>query len=263
MKAAWKRYKIVIILTAVLLFFVGVSYGAWTDTLNIKGMITTSSFGIEFGNTNNIKVGLVKRDSSNEITSSIKNIEFNATENDNKEISLTVELNKDLMDALSESGHMLCVEYPIKTSDHSKIKAINSENADFNKPYTVIAAVPRHVEVFISDESGGKFYINEEINKNDYGIDFNVYRQIVTNDEGETTAAVFIEGKNIGEYGGIELGSIEYSSLENAQVYNDIAFENPLVNAQLKAEYSLEISIPTEQFNAVDTANNGEAVYGE
>jgi hypothetical protein len=256
MKAAWKRHKIVIILTAVLLFFVGSSYGAWTDMLHIRGKVTTSSFGIEFGNVKDIRVGLVKRDSSNKINYLNKNIEFNATENGNKEISLTIKLDMELMDSLSVSGHMLCVEYPIKTSEQSKVKAINSEKADFNKPYTVIKAIPDYAEIVIYDES---FPINEEINKNDYGIDFNVYRQIVTDDNIETTASVFIEVKNIDRYGNIKLGSIDYSSLKNIEGC-DIAFENPIVNAQLKAEYSLKISIPTEQFNI---ANNDETVHGE
>lgn len=252
MKAALKRYKTVIILTAVLLSLVGISYGAWTDALHIRGMVTTSSFGIEFRDTNNIKVGLVKRDDGNKIIPLSKDVELNITENSHKDVSLSIELDGELMDDLSVFGHMLCVEYPIKTSDNSKVKAINSEEANFSKPYTVITAIPRHIEIVVNDEV---FPVSEEINKNDYRMDFNVYRQITTDDEGKTTAALFIEGKNIGEYSSMELGSIEYSSLGDFETCTDIDLENPVISAQLRAEYSLEVSIPAEQFNAVDTAD--------
>ena len=246
MRSTAKKYKVLIILTAVLLFFLGTSYGAWTDMLHIKGIVTTSSFNIEFGNKKDIKIRLVKRDNNNEITVLDENIEFTAAEIDNKDINLTIELDKDLMNALSIPGYMLCAEYPIKASGHSKVKAINSEEADFSKPYTVIKAVPEHVEIVIDGE---ELNIKEEINKNDYAIDFNVYRRIVTDDDGNTTADVFIEGSNIDNPGTLALGSVEYLSLENSSGYADISFGNPVIDAQLKAKYSLKISIPAEQFN--------------
>lgn len=265
MRSTGKRYKTVIVLAAVLLFFVGTSYSAWTDELYIMGMINTSNFRIEFGNEKDVEVRLVKKDNSNKVMDLNKDIEFTATEIDDKDINLILDLDKKIMDELSIPGNMLCVEYPIKTSDKSKVKAINSEKVDFSEPYTVITTVPEYIEIVINDENNKNyednqknemfniFNINEEINKNDYAIDFNVYRQIVTDDDGETTASVFIEANNISRSNNMELGLVEYSNIENAGDSADAIFENSVINAQLKAKYTLSISIPMEQFNTDGT----------
>lgn len=237
----------------ILLFFLGVSYGAWSDILSVRGIVTTANFSVEFENAKEIKVHLVTMDANNNITSKERISDFSSTNNNNKNINLS--LYGGLVEKMKTHGYMLQIEYPLKTTINSKIKAIKSEKANFSKPYEVINVAPDFVNVIINDK---KININERINIADYKISFNIYRQIETNDNNDSSAVIFVEVANINEVASKNIGSIEYQDLLGYDDYsylessiNDYSNStyNTIIDAKLNAEYSLNIPIVAEQFN--------------
>jgi len=240
------KHKAAIGLTIVIvLFLTGVSYGAWSDTLWLRGLLTTANFSIEFGDKKDIEVYLITADSQSNIAYKEKVTEFRSTKNDNENITLT--LKSELINKLKIPGYMLQVKYPLKTSDDSKIKAIKPIMADFSKPDDTVDVIPGSIKIGIDGEYIG---INEDVNESEYEIHFNIYRQIETvNDNNK--AVVYLEA-----YGFNELSpelSIEYSDLiKILPEYADIPYDNPKIDVQLEAEYLLEIPIGAEQFNSAE-----------
>jgi hypothetical protein len=243
LKKVEKTHKAAIGLAVViLLFLTGVSYGAWSETLNLRGMFTTGSFGIEFGEKKDISVDLVTVD-GNKVTVQEKITEFNSTYKNDK--SLSVRLKREPLNGLKNEGYMLRVKCPLKTKDDSKIKAIKPIDADFSESDDTIEAIPVSIQIIVG---GKEVNIGETVNKNNYIIHFNIYKQIkqVTD---EYYAYVFLEAKNI-NVSPAHI-PIEYDDLNNIlSEYIDISNDNTEINAQLEVEYSLSIPIAVDQFNA-------------
>lgn len=247
MKTLSKKHKLAIGLSAViLLFLTGVSYGAWSDTLSLRGIFTTANFSLEFGDKDDIDIDLIKADAKNNITAEGKVTEFVVTENGNKNIALS--LKGDIINRLKEPGCMLRVKYPVKASDGSKIKAIKPEQADFGKLYKTVDAIPDYVKVSVDGKEVG---IIEKIDMNDYEIRFNIYRQIETDGE-KSTAVIFLKADGFNETPP-EIGSVEYEDLIGILPdYTGLLYDNTQINAQTEAKYSLEIPITAEQFNSTE-----------
>jgi predicted ribosomally synthesized peptide with SipW-like signal peptide len=241
MKKIGKNCKAAIGLSVVIiLFLTGVSYSAWSDTLSIRGMFTTGSFGVEFGDEKDIEVNLIKTDAQNNIECIQKNKEFNAAKNDNDKyivLSLT-----ELINELKRPGYMLQLKYPIKTSDDSKIKVIKPIKVNFNKPDEIVDAIPS-IKVILGDEL---IIGNEEVNESDYKIRFKVYRQIET-EKDNNYAVVFLEADNFNEVS--PEVSVEYDDLTSIFPETDISQGNSELSVQLEAEYSIAVPIMAEQFN--------------
>ena len=89
--------------------------------------------------------------------------------------------------------------------------------------------------------------IDEEVDENDYEIRFNIYRQI-EKDEDAYNGVIFLQADRINE-SSPETISVEYSELIDILPEVEISYENPVIEAQLEAYYSLEIPIGAEQFN--------------
>ena len=247
MKTVGKKIKVAIGLSVViLLFLTGVTYAGWSEILSIRGMFTTASFSVEFGDKNDIEVHLITLDNQNNIEVGNKVENINITKNDNKNIVLSLEGN--LINELKEDRYMLQVRYPLRTSDGSKIKAIRHINADFDMPDQTIEAIPDSVKIVLEDK---QIEINENINENDYKIRFNVYRQIETEDD-NSSAVVFLEVDNLN----VQSNEILVNYLELTEIHSEsidnIPYDNPVIGVQIEAEYSLEIPIATEQFNIED-----------
>ena len=244
MKTVGKKTKVAIgISVVILLFFTGVTYSGWSETLSIRGIFTTANFSVEFGDENSIEVHLIYLDNQNNIEAEeVENTSI--TKNDKKNI--VVSIKDDLVNKLKEDGYMLQVRYPLRTSDDSKIKAIRHINADFDKPDQTIEAIPDSVKIVLEDK---QIEINENINENDYKIRFNVYRQIETEDD-KSSAVVFLEVDNLN----VQSNEILVNYLELTEIHSEsidnIPYDNPVIGVQIEAEYSLEIPIATEQFNA-------------
>ena len=246
MKTVGKKIKVAIGLSVViLLFLTGVTYAGWSEILSIRGMFTTASFSVEFGDKNDIEVHLITLDNQNNIEVGNKVENINITKNDNKNITLNLKGN--LINKLKEDGYMLLVRYPLRTSDDSKIEAIKPINADFNSPNQTIEVRPDFIKITLDDK---EIEIYDKINESDYNIRFNVYQQIETEDD-KSSAVLFLEADEFNVQSN-ELLSIDYSQLtEILPEYTDnVSHENPIIGIQLEAEYSLKIPIATEQFNA-------------
>lgn len=242
MKKIGKKYKASIGLSVViLLFLTGMSYGAWSETLSLRGIFTTANFSVEFGDTDNIEVNLVTADANN-IKVEEKITQFNRTENNNKNVILS--LKGELINKMLSSEYMLQVKYPLETSEDSKIKAIKPTKANFKKPDDTVEVIPDTIKISIDN------IINDKIDKSDYEIRFNIYRQIETSEEGNY-AVVFLKAYNINN--NYSEFSIEYSDLISIMPqYADIPYDNPNIEMQLEAEYSMEIPIVAEQFNRAE-----------
>ncbi len=241
MKKISKKLKAAIGLSVViLLFFTGVSYSAWSDTLSIRGIFTTANFSVEFGNKNDIEVNLIKTDARDNIKVIEQDIKFSVTKNDNKYISLR--LTDNLINELKKPGYMLQIKYPIQASDDSKIKALKPIDADFDKPDESIDAIPQ-VKITFGDE---RITVSEEVNESDYKINFKVYRRMET-EKDKNIAIVFLEAGSINDTP-LEI-SVEYEYLKTILSETDILQVNSELSAQLNAEYSIVIPILAEQFN--------------
>lgn len=244
MREIRKRPKLIIVLfTILILFFIGVSYGFWSNILSISGTLTTGSFHIEFGNKEDIQLNLITLDSQDNITVHHTVNKANVTKNDNKNIVLA--LNDSIINMIKDSDYMLQIKYPIKTTDSSKIKAIQPRIADFNKPDESIILAPDSVRFMIN---GIDMDFPIEINEDNYVIQVNVYKQI----EETNIASVFLDVEGINNsYDSI--GTVEYDFLIGNFSMDDflVSYDNPTIDVQLEAEYSLEVSIETEQFNNV------------
>ena len=238
MKAICKKYKMAIGLSiAILIFFTGVSYSGWSETLNIRGILTTANFSIEFGDEEDIEVYLIE---AYDETKPVKGFGINRINNKN----ITLQLRDDLINRLKNPGYMLKINYPLKTSDDSKIKAIKTITADFGSPDDTVYVVPDSVSINIDGEY---IDIDEEVDENDYEIRFNIYRQI-EKDEDAYNGVIFLQADRINE-SSPETISVEYSELIDILPEVEISYENPVIEAQLEAYYSLEIPIGAEQFN--------------
>lgn len=241
MKAVCKKYKIAIGLsTAILIFLTGISYSGWSETLNIRGILTTANFSIEFGDEEDIEVYLIKAD--DEIITDEKQVEvFDADKINNKNI--TLDLKDDLINRLKTPGYMLRISYPLKTSDDSKIKAIKPIMADFGNPDDTIYVTPDSIGI---NMDGEYLDIDEEVDKEDYEIRFKIYRQIEA-EEGAYNAVIFLEADGFNESRHEII--YEYSKLREILPEYVVSYENPVIKAQLEADYSLEVSIGAEQYN--------------
>lgn len=245
MKTVGKKIKVAIAISLViLLFLTGVTYGGWSDTLSIRGIFTTANFIVEFGEKKDIEVYLVTLNNQNNIKVEEKVENISITKNDNKNIVLSIKDN--LINKLKEDGYMLLVRYPLRTSEDSKIKAIKSIEANFSKPDQTIEAIPDSVK-FILDNKEIK--INENINKSDYKIRFNVYRQIETEDD-KNRAVVFLEADRLNTLSN-EMLTVDYSEFTeiHPEYIDNIPYDNPVIGVEIEARYSLNIPIATEQFN--------------
>lgn len=248
MKRIMRRPKLIVLLfTMVILIFIGVSYGSWSNILSISGAFTTGNFHIEFGNKRDVQVALVTADSRDNITIHQRIKDINITKNDDK--NMVVDINDSLINKMKDSDYMLQIKYPIKTTDNSKIKAIQPIEADFNKPDSTITLTPDTIR-FITNGTDRALPI--DINNRDYVIKANVYKQI----EEDGIASVFLEITDINnEFA--RIGSVEYEDLGGV-LAAEVSYDNPIIDVEVEAEYSLEISIDTEQFNNVEGVNKYE-----
>ena len=106
----------ILLLGAMLLLFsaIGVSYGAWSQVLSVRGMFTTASFDIIFGHPGDIQVHMVDVDTGGNITTLGKIEDFIATQNEDKNIHL--EIDDGLLQEMLEAGRKLRIEYPLRST---------------------------------------------------------------------------------------------------------------------------------------------------
>lgn len=241
MKNSSRKYKYIIALVLVsILSLIGVSYSAWTDTLSIKGKITTGNFNIEFAEGKHIVVDLVSIEGSN--ISVKENIRRFNIDKDDKSIKLNIK--DELFNELEAQGNMLRVKYPLKATKDSHVKDIKPTKPNFNNPDDSLSIIPSNIKITVE---GKLIDLDEEVNKEDYLINFNVYKQIIT--EGNKCFAVlYIEAKDI-DTNPKEI-NIEYKDLVSALAKGaKIDQNNPVINSKLEAEYFMEIPVEMEQYN--------------
>ena len=108
----------------------------------------------------------------------------------------------------------------------------------------IFSIIPSNIKITVE---GKLIDLDEEVNKEDYLINFNVYKQIIT--EGNKCFAVlYIEAKDI-DTNPKEI-NIEYKDLVSALAKGaKIDQNNPVINSKLVAEYFMEIPVEMEQYN--------------
>lgn len=242
-----KKYKYLIALTLVsVLSLIGVSYSAWTDTLSIKGKFTTGNFNVEFAEKKDIVVDLVTIDGNNEIfKENIRrfNVEANNTSKNQKIIKINIK--DELFNKLETQGYMLRVRYPLKVTEDSKIKAIKPTKVNFNRPDDRISVIPSNIQITVE---GKKVNLDKDVNKEDYKLNFNVYKQIKV-EKNKNFALIYIEAEDINT-NSKEI-NIEYKDFVKALAKGvRINSDNPVIDSKLEAEYFLDIPIAVEQYNA-------------
>lgn len=244
MRKISKNPKLMIVLfTMVILLFIGVSYGSWSNILSLGGAFTTGNFHIEYGNKEDVELSLVTLNSKDNITVHHNITNVNVTKNDDQ--SMVVAINDNLINKMKESDYLLQIKYPIKATNNSKIKAIQPRPADFKNPDSNITLTPDTISIDMD--------IPVDINERDYIINANIYKQI----EEDNTGTVFLEITDINNSYD-RIGSIDYDFIAGSFSPEEL-YDNPTIDVQIEAEYSLEISIETEQFNNVE----GVKKYGK
>ena len=239
-----KKHKIIIglLLVVTLLFITGISYSSWVGTLSLKGLFTTGNFSVEFGDENKIEVILVDVGGKNNINGSRKITGLGATRIDDEHINLRLE--DGIINDLKTGKNMLQIKYPLKITDDSTVENIKPVEVDFNKPYDNIGLVHDYVQISLDNEN---IDVHGGIDKNDYKINFNIYRAVEMNKKGNY-AVVFLEVDDFDK--GLDRFTIDYDDLTYAlPAYSRLTKEDNLLRARLKTEYQLEIPIVAEQFN--------------
>lgn len=242
MKNSSKKYKYIIALILVsVLSLIGVSYSAWTDTLSIKGKFTTGNFNIEFAEGKHVVVDLVSIEGSNvSVKENIRRFNMNK---DDKSIKLNIK--DELLQKLEEQGNMLRIGYPLRTTEDSHVKNIKTIKPNFNNPDDSISIIPSNIKITVE---GKLIDLDEKVNKEDYRINFNVYKQIST-EKNKNFAIHYIEAKDINA--NPKEINIEYKDLVSSLAKGAKIDQNdPVITSKLEAEYFLEIPIVVEQYNA-------------
>lgn len=240
---AINKYKTTIGLALVtVLFLTGTAYGVWTDTTNIRGRLTTGNFSVEFARGKQISADLISPDGK-VITK--QGLNTNSFFKDDKNLSGSI--SGELLNLLKTDGVMLRVKCPIKTTNDSKIKAIKTFAADFNKPDHTLEVIPDSIKVVI----GKEFLTFDDINKEDFKITLNIYKQI-EKIKGNYYAMIFLEVVDYNK--NPDLVPIDYKMLtKNLSKVPDIACDTPFIKARINAMYWVNIPIELDQFNAGKT----------
>lgn len=246
MNISSKKYKYIIALTLVIvLSLIGVSYSAWTDNLSIKGKITTGNFNIQFAEGKDIVVDLVTVDRNNIIfKENISNHNVIASDTAKEDNIIKINIKDDLLSKLETKGYMLRVRYPLKATEDSHIKDVKPTKLSFNSPDDNLSVIPTSIQVTVE---GGKVDLGENINKEDYKVNFNIYKHTKV-ENNKNYAFVYIEAEDINT-NSKEI-NIEYKDLIKALAKGvDIDPDNPVIVSKLEAEYFLDIPISLEQYN--------------
>lgn len=246
MNKSSKKYKYIIALTLIsVLSLIGISYSAWTDTLSIKGKFTTGNFNVEFAEGKDIVVDLVTIDGNNvSVKENIRNYKVKANNTSKDDKIIKINIKDELLNKLGTQGYMFRVRYPLKASEDSHIKDIKPTKLSFNIPDDSLSVIPTNIQITVE---GKKVDLDEAINKQDYKLNFNVYKHIKV-ENNKNYVFVYIEAKDINT-NSKEI-NVEYKDLVKALAKGvSIDPDNPVIDSKLEAEYFLEIPIAFEQYN--------------
>ena len=162
---------------------------------------------------------------------------------DDKSIKLNIK--DELLQKLEEQGNMLRIGYPLRTTEDSHVKNIKTIKPNFNNPDDSISIIPSNIKITVE---GKLIDLDEKVNKEDYRINFNVYKQIST-ENNKNFAILYIEAKDINA--NPKEINIEYKDLVSSLAKGAKIDQNdPVITSKLEAEYFLEIPIVVEQYNA-------------
>lgn len=249
MKNINKKNKALIGLSlAILLFLTGVSYSAWSEVLSIKGIFTTGSFKIEFGDEDDIIANLVTLNGKKVNVKDKVNVNVDSRLlNNNKKANIT--LKDDLLNQMITQDYMLQIKYPLKATEDSTIKAMNSMTANFNNADKTVSVTPT-IEISSDGDSALLKYLSE----GDFKVTFDIYNEIEVTEDGNY-AVVYIKAKDMGSVPEYSVGYDEL--MADLPQYVDISYDNPEINLTVNAEYSFEVDIAAEQFNSGKWINIG------
>lgn len=241
-----KKYKYILALTLVsILSLIGISYSAWTDTLSIKGRFTTGNFKVEFVEDKDIVVDLVCIEGSDiSLKENIRNYKTQANNTFIDDKVIKINIKDELLKKLESQGYMLRVRYPLKAREDSHIKDLKATKVNFNSPDDCLSIIPTKLQIAIE---GKKLDLDEAVKKEDYKLNFNIYKQIQV-EKNKNFALVYIEAKDINT-NSKEI-NIEYKDLLKALAKGvSLDPDNPVIDSKLEAEYFLDIPIAVEQYN--------------